>query len=157
MIETILTTSIYLSLFNYSMASNDFVIHSTSTVTKTAHASYEPQISSSEVKSSPDIPEVPPILEKIADCESFGGQQHWENIPDWVKQKHGVEKGDLVRGLQSKADIGRYQINTNVHQKTADRLGYDVTTLEGNTKMALYLYERDGLQPWNASKECWDD
>lgn len=107
-----------------------------------------------------DIPQellkqIPKPLFEVAKCESFGGQHKWEIIPDWVKDKYGVEKGDLVEGLWSKADKGLYQINTYAHKETLERLNLDVTKLEDNIEFALYLYEQSGRQPWYKSEKCW--
>lgn len=84
---------------------------------------------------------VPPILEKVAFCES-GGRQY-------------DRQGRVIRGRVDKRDIGKWQINTYWNGAEAERLGYDVFTLDGNTKMALHLYNMYGLQPWKASKSCW--
>ena len=47
------------------------------------------------------------------------------------------------------------QINTYYHADTAERLGIDIHSLEGNMAYAKNLYEREGLQPWSASSKCW--
>lgn len=87
------------------------------------------------------VPEVPAILKKISKCESQDRQFN--------------EDGSIHRGEINPQDIGMYQINEHWNGEEAKRLGFDIYTLEGNTKMALYLYKTRGTQPWNWSKHCW--
>ncbi len=82
------------------------------------------------------------VMERIAKCES-GGRQF-------------DEKGRVVRGIVNPADVGKYQINLDSWFKKAQELGYDLFTEEGNTKMAMYLYSKNGTRDWNASRYCWD-
>ena len=88
-------------------------------------------------------PKIPPILKKIAQCESHNRQFD--------------EKGQVVRGIVNHADVGKYQINMTVWADTADILGYDLLTEEGNEAMALELYRTQGVAPWLASNACWED
>lgn len=81
----------------------------------------------------------PAALIQVALCES-GGKQFYAN-------------GDLV--VSKTNDIGLYQINER-WISTAQALGYDIFTPEGNTAFALWLYHKDGLSDWSASKPCWD-
>lgn len=82
-----------------------------------------------------------PILVDIARCESTFKQYH--------------EDGKVVRGKVDKDDIGVMQINERYHGTTAEKLGIDIYTVEGNIAYAKYLYEKSGTQPWSASKPCW--
>ena len=86
-------------------------------------------------------PPIPPILERIAACES--GNRQFD------------EKG-IILGKVNRYDRGRFQINEKYHGEKATELGYDLNTLEGNTNFALWLFEREGAKPWNASRKCWD-
>ncbi|MES2436873.1 MAG: hypothetical protein V4519_02585 [Patescibacteria group bacterium] len=83
-----------------------------------------------------------PILAEVARCESRFRQ-------------HGKD-GEVLRGMMVDDDLGVMQINDYFHGKTADKLGLDLHTLEGNLAYAKYLYEKQGLQPWSASAPCWD-
>lgn len=83
-----------------------------------------------------------PILADIAFCEST--------------MRHTGKDGKILRGLVDSDDIGVMQINTRYHQETADELGIDIYSLNGNLAYAEYLYEKQGTQPWNASRPCWD-
>ena len=84
---------------------------------------------------------LPPILLKIAECESGGRQFN----PD----------GTVLRGRYNPKDVGRFQINEKFHLAESKKLGMDIYTWEGNTKYALYLYAKNGTRDWNASSSCW--
>lgn len=84
---------------------------------------------------------LPAVLLKIAECESHNKQFN----PD----------GSVIRGKQNPKDVGRFQINEYWNGTTAKKLGYDIYTWEGNTKMALYLYDKRGTKDWLWSKWCW--
>lgn len=83
-----------------------------------------------------------PILVEIARCES--------------SFRHLTEDGNVLRGKVNKGDVGLMQINEYYHADTAEKLGLDLETLEGNMAYAKYLYNREGGQPWKASSNCWD-
>ncbi len=82
------------------------------------------------------------VLKRIAKCES-GGRQF-------------DDKGRVVRGFVNPRDVGLFQINLDSWFEKSQELGYDLFTPEGNIKMALYLYSRNGTRDWNASRHCWD-
>lgn len=65
------------------------------------------------------------------------------------------KNGNLHRGKVNPKDIGVMQINTYYHQKAADRMKLDLTTIEGNMAYAKRLYESEGTTPWNSSSACW--
>ena len=81
-------------------------------------------------------------LKIVAFCES--GLRHYD------------EFDHLVRGAQTPNDIGVMQIKTTVHGLNAKRLGFDLKTPEGNVGYANWLYRKEGLRPWNASRSCWE-
>lgn len=85
---------------------------------------------------------LPPVLHRIAQCESRG--------------QHFTKEGRVVRGKQHTADLGLFQINTVVWGTKAQELGYDLHTPEGNTNMARYLFENYGSVPWQSSAACWN-
>lgn len=87
------------------------------------------------------IANLPPILKKIAQCES--GSKQFGN------------DGQVLKGMVHPADWGYLQINTAVHMDEAAILGYDLTTLEGNIGFGKYLFEREGTVPWDSSRFCW--
>lgn len=82
-----------------------------------------------------------PLLAEISRCESTF--------------KHYDKEGNLVQGIVNSDDIGVMQINTYYHSDTAEKLGYDLHTVDGNLAYAKYLYEKYGPQPWSASSPCW--
>jgi soluble lytic murein transglycosylase-like protein len=84
-----------------------------------------------------------PLLIEIARCES-GFRQYDKD-------------GNLVHGNVNKADIGVMQINETYHLERAKKLGYDITTVEGNVAYGRYLYENEGAAPWSASQKCWNN
>jgi len=84
-----------------------------------------------------DIPE----LIYVAECESTF--------------RHYGSDGKVLRGNVVSADVGVMQINERYHYDRAQSLGYDIHTLEGNLGYARYLYEKQGLKPWSASRSCW--
>lgn len=81
----------------------------------------------------------PIVLYKIAECES-GSRQYTDSGKVLISKTH---------------DYGLFQINA-MHLKEAKAMGYDITTPEGNTAYAVYLYNTQGTSPWNPSKKCWD-
>ena len=85
-----------------------------------------------------------PILAEIARCESSFRHED-------------PRTGKVLRGVVNTNDLGMMQINAIYHGDTARRLGYDLETLEGNLSYAAYLYEREGTQPWSASRTCWQN
>ena len=86
-------------------------------------------------------PPVPAILEKIAYCESHNRQFD--------------KNGSVLHGEIDPHDIGKYQINLRYWGVEAKKLGYDLTTEEGNEAMAVELYNRFSTDPWSRSESCW--
>jgi hypothetical protein len=82
-----------------------------------------------------------PILAEISRCESQFRQYN--------------SKGETIRGLVNKSDLGLMQVNEYYHGKRAVELGFDLNTVDGNLAYGKYLYDKEGTQPWSASKECW--
>lgn len=82
-----------------------------------------------------------PILAEIAKCESTF--------------RHYGSNGDVIKGKVNKSDVGVMQINKYYHLERAERLGYDLETVEGNMAYAKWLYEKEGTKPWNSSSKCW--
>ena len=83
-----------------------------------------------------------PDLVSVAWCES-----HFRQFD---------QNGEVFRGEVNPSDVGVTQINTYYHKDTAEKLGMDLYTLEGNAKYAKYLYRKEGLTPWKASSPCWN-
>jgi len=69
--------------------------------------------------------------------------------------RHTLADGSILRGVVDNRDTGVMQINTHYHQDYADALGLDLEDFYHNMAYARNLYERQGLQPWSASRPCW--
>jgi hypothetical protein len=82
-----------------------------------------------------------PVLAEVARCES--------------RFRHFNTYGDILRGEANSYDVGVMQINEHYHLKQANKLGYDLYSLDGNLGYAKYLFEKEGTQPWKASSKCW--
>lgn len=82
-----------------------------------------------------------PILAEIAFCES--------------RFIHLTVSGKPLQGRVVPEDTGVMQVNKTYHEATAKKLGMNLDTLDGNLAYGKYLYERQGVQPWSASKPCW--
>ena len=84
---------------------------------------------------------LPPVMQRIAQCESRG--------------QHFAKDGKVVRGKRNPQDTGLFQINAVVWAKQAEILGYDIRTRDGNESMARYIFENHGSAPWQSSAKCW--
>jgi hypothetical protein len=84
---------------------------------------------------------LPPVMQRIAQCESRG--------------QHFTKEGKVLLGHRHPQDTGLFQINAVVWAKKAEALGYDIRTPEGNTQMARYIFENYGSEPWRSSAKCW--
>jgi hypothetical protein len=82
-----------------------------------------------------------PIMSDIARCES-----HFRQFD---------KNGSVHRGKVNNKDVGVMQINEYYHSETAEKLGLDIYTIEGNVTYARYLYGKEGTRPWTSSKPCW--
>jgi hypothetical protein len=81
-----------------------------------------------------------PMLVKVAECESRFHQYNAD--------------GDVFRGVVP-TDVGVMQINEKYWGETANKLGIDLYTTQGNMQYARYLYLKEGLRPWKSSSACW--
>ena len=90
----------------------------------------------------PNLSELPPILQKIAFCES--------------SNRHFDKNGKVLVGRVNQNDIGVFQINI-VHKAKAAELGLNLYDEQDNIKYALYLFEKYKTRPWKYSARCWFD
>lgn len=88
------------------------------------------------------VPKTPPVLERIAECES--------NNMHYGKDGQVIMRGNTNGSI----DVGRYQINS-VWNAKATELGLDITKEADNKKMAEWIYENRGTEDWYPSKKCW--
>lgn len=82
--------------------------------------------------------ELPFELQQVALCESSGIQSIGNKT---LKSKTG--------------DLGIMQINERVHGKTALSLGLNLHDPNDNMEYGLWLYKKNGLKDWKASRHCW--
>ncbi|MBX4192113.1 lytic transglycosylase domain-containing protein [Candidatus Parcubacteria bacterium] len=82
-----------------------------------------------------------PVMVSIAECES-----HFKQFD---------KDGNVLKNSKGSSAVGMFQIMSSVHDDTADKLGLDINSIQGNAAYARYLYEKHGTTPWKASKACW--
>lgn len=107
------------------------------------------------------IKEVAPTEVAYADTET-AVREYFSDIPIMIQVarcestfRHTLADGSVLKGRVDNRDTGVMQINTYYHGDTAETLGLDLTDLNDNMTYARYLYERQGTQPWSASRPCW--
>lgn len=101
------------------------------------------------------------MLQRIADCESGTRNADGSAVPGSARQfgKNGkpIKNVNKAGAFGGSVDVGWAQINITIHIDEIARLGLDViNSEEDNKEFAMMLYEREGTQPWSASKSCWD-
>ena len=82
-----------------------------------------------------------PLLAEIAKCES--------------RFTHLDKNGKVIRGEVTIEDVGVMQINEFYHEDRAEKLGFNLHTLDGNLAYAKWLYAKEGTAPWVSSEKCW--
>lgn len=82
-----------------------------------------------------------PLMVEVSKCES--------------RYRQFEADGSIFRGKINANDVGALQINETYHLKRAQKLGYDVYSLQGNMAYARLLYQEQGPQPWSSSYPCW--
>jgi len=91
-----------------------------------------------------------PELLPVCSCESsYEGNKH--SIP----QQFEPASTTVRTGRINKFDKGMCQINVKIHADAIKAMNINVETAEGNVAFANYLYDSQGLKPWNWSKSCW--
>ena len=61
-----------------------------------------------------------------------------------------TDSGSVLRGGLNNSMIGVFQLHEKYHRSTAESLGFDIDTIEGNLSYAKHLYEKEGLTPWKS-------
>lgn len=84
---------------------------------------------------------VPPILQKIAQCESGNRQFNAD--------------GSVVRGRANKNDLGKYQINIDHWGFEAMKQNLNLLKEADNLKMAEFIFNTYGTSGWSSSQGCW--
>lgn len=86
----------------------------------------------------------------ICTCES--GKPQGSDQPE----QFNLKTGKVLHGKQNPKDIGACQINEYWNGDDALAHGWDIYTLDGNIRMANWMYKHQGTKPWNWSKSCWN-
>jgi hypothetical protein len=123
--------------------------------------------SGEEAKEPPNIKEMVVILEQETakspqnEAENVV-KEYFKDIPVMISVarcesnfRHTDRDGNILRGLANRQDVGIMQINERFHLEKSTKLEMDIYTLEGNLQFARYLYRKEGVKPWFASKRCW--
>ena len=82
-----------------------------------------------------------PVMISVARCESTF--------------RHTLADGSVLRGKVDARDTGVMQINLGYHGVTTQKLGLNMENIYDNMAYARFLYEKQGVQPWSASRPCW--
>ena len=82
----------------------------------------------------------PPVLQRIAKCESNGS--------------HYDKNGQVIIGKTQ--DVGKYQIHVPLWGAKATEMGLNLVIEEDNETFAKWLYANYGSEPWIHSKHCWN-
>ena len=96
------------------------------------------------------------IMLRIFDCESGKRDENGRAIKG--SRSHIDKNGQVLMRANTNGtiDIGIGQINEYYWGKVATKLGLNLTIEEDNIKMANWIYENYGVEPWKASRSCWN-
>ena len=83
-----------------------------------------------------------PVMAEIARCES--------------KFRQYTDSGNVLMGGYGGGMVGIFQIYKDIHNNTAQSLGINIDTLDGNLAYARRLYAESGTAPWISSMPCWN-
>ena len=94
-----------------------------------------------------------PELKRVCSCESWWSPN---GEPRQFREDGSILWGQDKNGKIIERDVGACQINTIAHSSELKRLKLDVVnSFTDNVVFARLLYDRAGLKPWEASKQCW--
>ena len=82
------------------------------------------------------------LVREIIKCESqlYGGAIN-----------HNKDKGGKIWS----SDWGYLQINDYFHEKTMNKMGFDIHNQWDSLEYGFILISKEGYTPWKASKTCW--
>ena len=83
-----------------------------------------------------------PIMIEVAYCES--------------RFRMFNKEGEVLRGEVNPLDVGIFQVNEFYHLESSKNLDIDIHTIKGNLQYARYLYDKNSLKDWAASRPCWE-
>jgi hypothetical protein len=116
---------------------------------------------SSIANSASTTPTANPVENKVTISTEVFVKKYFSDVPVMIEvarcesQFRQHEGGKVLTGVVNELDKGVMQINEMYHLDRATQLGLDLHTLEGNLSYARYLFEKEGLRPWNSSSPCW--
>lgn len=95
---------------------------------------------------------IPPVMERIAKCESKNRQFNDDGMP--------IEYVNMSGKYAGTVDVGYFGINRSIWGKKAKELGYNIYEEDGNKKMGMWLFENYGTEPWSYTSGprgvgCW--
>jgi hypothetical protein len=104
-----------------------------------------------------------PFLGRNAEVEMFTKKFFRDRLPSKFAEamiviaeresqfNQNEKDGTPYRGRQNWKDVGVMQINEDTWLRKSQSLGYNIYTLEGNLKFALWLFQKEGFKPWKSS------
>lgn len=99
---------------------------------------YQPRLPNVVEYRKKPFKERPEILYKILECESMGDKE--------ATNPHSTATG-IFQILKGTEELCEKHIGVEL----------DMTNVNDSWLCALWLYDRYGTQPWNASKHCWSN
>jgi len=138
--KLVLAGFVFSALFYFGTAHHTYAANDTASSSETVAETAYTDTASVEKRVREYFKDVPVMIE-IARCES-GFRQY-------------TDAGNVLYGGRG-GMVGVFQFYEVIHQTAANRLGYDITTLEGNLKYARELYNTEGTSPWQSSFDCWN-
>ena len=92
-------------------------------------------------------------LKRACSCESWWSPN---GEPRQFNNDGSILWGQDRQGKIIKRDVGACQINTEIHSKKIKELKLDViNSKQDNVTFAKFLYDENGLKPWEPSRVCW--
>lgn len=65
------------------------------------------------------------------------------------------KNGKVHVGDTTPTDHGGFMISLIWHAKTARAMGLNVDKMKDNVDYAIFLYKKNGVSDWKASRRCW--
>lgn len=99
---------------------------------------------------------VPPVMQRIARCESRSNQYCSDDAIAHRLCK-AAQKGQVLQRANTNGtiDTGKYQLNSSYWGAELSAQGFDITKEKDNEAAALYIYANHGTGPWSSSSSCW--
>ncbi len=82
-----------------------------------------------------------PLMMHVAKCES--GLVHREN-------------GELIQARDGSSSRGVFQVLMRIHGPQMQKMGLNPERTDHYLTYVRYLYDKQGLKPWQGSRHCWE-